>query len=545
MIDIRLNIRSQQAASFAGRKQPRRNSLFTIVSESWRRHKDLLVNASSLIAATVATSGLGFVYWAVAARVFSQRAVGYGSAALSAITLLGTIGMFGLGTVLIGELPRRRRRRRRGGLIAAALLVSGLGSLVLGVGFVVVAPHLDRSFGETVGTPGRAALFAAGVMLTGATMVLDQATIGLMRGGLQLSRNIVTSVAKLLILPATTLILHDAVGAGITFSWVAGTALSLIPLAARLRLSGVNVLPRPDWGVLRGLGKTALAHNWLNLAVAVPWMLLPVIVTVVVSPTANAAFYIAWQLTSFLYIIPMHLSTVLFAIAAAEPQAVTRKLRFVLRLSFMIGLPGMAVLGLGAHLALSIFGAAYARTATLALWLLIIGYLPAVPRSTYIAVCRADGRVAHAAAVLSTSAAIKLTFATIGGASGGLRGLSFGLLGGALVEGLATAPAVIRKAIGTGRHRLTTGVVADKVGSSTCAEFAVASKEVSQQAGVAALIALANPEVVNPPLQVAAADVEPAVARRPADIRRAGRSRRSGRRLHHPLSCHLNSAQSS
>src|ERR1700734_3299662 len=43
----------------------------------------------------VATPGvasvLGFVYWALAARLFSQRAVGYGSAGISAMTLLGTI----------------------------------------------------------------------------------------------------------------------------------------------------------------------------------------------------------------------------------------------------------------------------------------------------------------------------------------------------------------------------------------------------------------------------------------------------------------------
>ena len=54
--------------------------------------------------------------------------------------------------------------------------------------------------------------------------------------------------------------------------------------------------PRPDWGVLRRLGKATLAHNWLNLAITVPQPLIPVLVTVVVSPSANAAFYAAWML---------------------------------------------------------------------------------------------------------------------------------------------------------------------------------------------------------------------------------------------------------
>ena len=76
----------------------------------WRRNQDLLRNAGSLAATTGLTSVFGFVFWIIAARKFSPQAVGYGSAAISAMMLLGTVGMFGLGTVLIGELPKRRDR---------------------------------------------------------------------------------------------------------------------------------------------------------------------------------------------------------------------------------------------------------------------------------------------------------------------------------------------------------------------------------------------------------------------------------------------------
>ena len=150
-----------------------------------------------------------------------------------------------------------------------------------------------------------------GVILTGMSLVFDQATIGLMRGSLQLSRNIVFAAAKLLILPAAAIILHDQFGIGILSAWVAGTAISMIMIAIRLRFADADILPRPDWAVLRGLGRTALAHNWLNLAVTIPQTLIPVLVIVVVSPSANAAFYAAWTLAGFLKIVPTHLSTVL------------------------------------------------------------------------------------------------------------------------------------------------------------------------------------------------------------------------------------------
>src|SRR6202167_576887 len=135
-----------------------RRSLTAVVLAAMRQHGDVLKNASSLLATTGVTSAMGFAYWTVAARLMSQRAVGFGSATVSAITLLGTIGMFGLGTVLIGELPKQTRR---GGLVSAALITSGLGSLALGLGFAAIAPSISPRFRQITGTPVRALLFAA------------------------------------------------------------------------------------------------------------------------------------------------------------------------------------------------------------------------------------------------------------------------------------------------------------------------------------------------------------------------------------------------
>ena len=151
--------------------------------------------------------------------------------------------------------------------------------------------------------------------------------------------------------------------------------------------------------------------------------------------------------------MPTHLSTVLFAVASADPQIIARKLRFTLGLSALLGLAGMAVLASGAHFALSLFGPGYARAATLSLLLLVAGYVPTVPKLHYIAVCRAQGRISRAAAVLTAAAAAEVTAAALGGDAAGLNGLTLALLGVFLLEGLVTAPAVTRAAIGHGRHR--------------------------------------------------------------------------------------------
>ncbi len=63
---------------------PARRWLTAPVIGLLRRHGDVLKNASSLLATTGVTSAMGFAYWTVAARLMSQRAVGFGSATVSA-----------------------------------------------------------------------------------------------------------------------------------------------------------------------------------------------------------------------------------------------------------------------------------------------------------------------------------------------------------------------------------------------------------------------------------------------------------------------------
>src|ERR1700760_3214496 len=127
------------------------------------RHKDLLRNAGSLAATTGLTSVFGFVFWIVADREFPKAEVGHAIAATNAMQLLGTIGMFGLGTMMIGELPKRQRDR--GGLFAASMATSALGSAALGIIFAAVAGlYLSdaRHLPGIGGTPGRALMFVTG-----------------------------------------------------------------------------------------------------------------------------------------------------------------------------------------------------------------------------------------------------------------------------------------------------------------------------------------------------------------------------------------------
>jgi hypothetical protein len=284
----------------------------------------------------------------------------------------------------------------------------------------------------------------------------------------------------------------------------------------QLKRGGFKLWHTPDWAELRRLFTVALNHNWLNLALVAPARLIPVVVTLAVGETAGGVFYIAWMLIAFLFMVPVHLSTVLFAIASSSPELIAEKLRFVVRVSLLIGLPIMVALAIGAHFALSLFKPEYATLGTVPLWLLCIGYIPQMPKAQFIAVSRATNRVGRAAAMLCCTATCELVAIVVGGKLGGLNWLTFAYLMVLIGEGLLYAPTVLRAAYArtvagsgafptipagartTGALRPATGPLARMTGELvklTGSLTALPGAPDRQETGLAALLALASAAV--------------------------------------------------
>src|SRR6266567_2152876 len=405
----------------------RRPNLLTQALQWARINSIILFNAGSLVGTTAVTSVLGFVFWWLAARAFPPEAVGLASAAISAMTLLGSVAIVGLGTLLLGELPLQRGRE--GSLISAALiLVAGIGGL-LGFAFVVVAPYVSSGFQPLGASIGSSAPFALGVSLTAITLVLDDALIGLFRGGLQLWRNSCFAVVKLAVLLAVSLWLSRAFGMTIYATWAIGNICSLVALAgyvlAKKGWVGRNYLPQ--WGLLRKLGLSALRHHLLNVTLQAPALVLPVLVTVLLSPTVT-----------------------LYAAASAQPGRLAHKIRLTLSLAFAASVLANVVLLLGTSQVLDLFGHRYAEQAAWSLRILSLESFPFIIKNHYIAVSRISGRVAHATQIMIITSLLELGGATLGALVGGLTGLSLGWFCAMCIEALCMSRTVFKAAQFTG-----------------------------------------------------------------------------------------------
>jgi O-antigen/teichoic acid export membrane protein len=449
-----------KAAQTPGRKS---------LANTLRGHLDLFTNAGSLMAATALTSLLGFVYWWVAARTAPAAAVGQASAAVSAMTLIGTIGMFGMGTMLISELPRLTGRKWD--LISTCLLVSGSAATVGGLGYVALAHLAVPGLQDALGSPLVTALLVFGIALNAMTLVLDEALVGLLAGPMQLLRNAYFSVIKLVLLGILAVLPLTLTGGQLLLTWVSGAVLSVALLSATLRRRGMIDSIRPRMALLKGRGGQTFDHNLLNLATYLPRAALPLVVTAVLSAEANAAFYTAFMVLSFLAMVPGNVALTLFAVAGGDKDALRSKVRMGLLICLGLGLPASIFVYFFAGPIMGIFGESYAATAGTAMSILALTYVPFVFHHFFLAISRVQGRVRGAGIFSIFAGLAELGAAWYGGSRGSLTELVGWVAVVMAVETVLVAPTVLRVVLpsraSNATTTTTTGKKADRIMSTT------------------------------------------------------------------------------
>ncbi len=416
----------------------------------------LVRNAMSLYGTTIVTSLFGFLYWFVAARMASTRAVGLASAVQSAALLLSIFCVFGLSTLLIGELARDKTQARSLILTAAtsvgvfALIVSGI------VGTVLVSA--SSTFREGLSGPVGILVLALLSALTTVLLVLDDSCVGLMRGDLQLRRNTVFAVSKLLILPVLITVWPDRSGTELVVAWMAGLAVSLVVLARGLQSLTAGQSSRLQFRRLFEKRRLMVGHHWLNLSVQSPYLVLPVLVTVILGPEANAAYTAASLVVAFVLVIPTHLSVVLFALAPGDEVALRREVRKTMRICLVLALASAPFFVIFSSPILRIFGEDY-KTATAAMAVLGFCTYPYAVKAHYVAIARVRGRMQQAALWTMVGAGLEIGLAAAGANLYGLTGVAVGFLAAYLIEAAFYSPSVfgtLRAARGS-RNREGTG----------------------------------------------------------------------------------------
>ncbi|RLU92093.1 hypothetical protein CTZ27_19720 [Streptomyces griseocarneus] len=353
----------------------------------------LFRNAFALMLNTGISAVLGVGYWLIAARYYSDSAVGQGSAAIASMKLLAGLTAVTLTGALARFIPIAGRKTGR--LVFRTYAMS---SLVVALAALVFLSTLDLwgpSYRHLHGTLHGLG-FVVAVMAWSVLTLQDGVLTGLRSAFWVPVGNTVFSAVKLALLVAVAATLPTS---GVFVSWVVSIAVSVLPLGwlvfRRLvprHVKTTETTARPV--SYREIGRFLAGDYTGSLFSLAVVYLVPVIIAAQVSSSDYAYFYITTTIGGTTNLLAINMGASLTVEGSHDPARLAENCRAALRRMAKIMVPVCVLLFVLAPYILGVFGSGYAEAATPLLRWFAVGAALRVVMETYFAVLRAQSRTA-------------------------------------------------------------------------------------------------------------------------------------------------------
>ena len=294
----------------------------------------LFLNTYLLVAIRLLGTGLGFLFWALAARIVTADEVGIASGAISATLLLGGLGQLGLGYGLVRHLAHSDDPS---GLINFSLLLSGLAGLGLALLFLVSVTIFSPALLTLRSSLVSGFTFVALVLSTTLSQLLHWVFLAKRQLVFSLMKQTIQAVSAIILL----LILQSLVSgyASVITAYMLATAIGL-------GFSICVFLPivQPDYGVRMrpwmSLRSSFTSYSFTNHVAdqfqRAPNTLIPLIAIQQMGPRAGAYFFVAWTIGTGTSAWAGSISESLFAEGANAPAIASKYLFRALKLGILM-----------------------------------------------------------------------------------------------------------------------------------------------------------------------------------------------------------------
>jgi len=350
------------------------------------------------MATTLVTAVFGYVFWLLAARLYSAPVVGLVAATTSVGTIVVLVSSLGVGGALIQSLPGKLKETGWSTMFWAGMATATLFAVTLCGAGLLVLPLISSQL-LVLRSVDYAAAFAVGTIALAVGATFDYVYVAERRAIDAFSRNSAAAAVKVLMLGVLGLAAgRDAFH--LLGAWGFASVFGL-GLGAALLVRYVHIARPPPLSVLV---RTALefrsrvtGHQLIGMGAGLLPYLLPLLVTVRLSARDNAYFFTTWMLVGLFLVVSPAVSQSLFAEGMHRPGEVHALARSAIRIIGAILVPGLvAVLAVGGTL-LSAFGQAYADHAVELLRIAVLASIPDAVTNVYVGVLRVQGRLTAAA----------------------------------------------------------------------------------------------------------------------------------------------------
>lgn len=351
----------------------------------------LFRNASFLVGNSFIGSFTGFVFWLIAARLYTAEDIGLATTILSVIGFLALFSDFGFTISIIRYIPLFENKNK---LINTCVTVSSLTAILFSAIFIygvsVFSPELlflKHDFLYSI-------VFIFYAVLVILVALLDSVFIAFRCARYSFFKMCIQSILKLPIL--VVMVTSGSFGLVLSFflAYLFASLLSFYVFIPKICPS-YKPFPEIDYLIIKKITLFSISNFIARLFESFPSAILPILITNILSPEKTAYFYMVWMIATVIYIIPKSVSTSLFAEGSNNNENLELQIRKSTKISLKFVIPTIVTISLFGDNILSLFGQEYSSNGLQLLWLFLLAGIPVIFNNINIAVKQIEKDIKH------------------------------------------------------------------------------------------------------------------------------------------------------
>jgi len=293
----------------------------------------ILLNSFFLILSGIFSSGCGFFFWILAARLYSLEDVGIATALISFLGLAVLFSTFGFEFSIIRFFPEGDRSK----VVNTCLVVVTILSLSLGIMFIIFVDFMSPTLSFIKNVPYSLLFVFIGVMETLAA-IAGRALVAGRKSHYYFAQNLFLFTRIIFLFLGTSL---GALGIFGSFglSFIAASIFALFILDKYIAPLKLII----DKNFLSKSFKYSYWNYISNILFIAPTLILPIMALDIVGEAETAKYYIAFNIGNLILVVPASLSTSVF-VEGSYGNGLRNSVTRAAVINFAILIPGILVI---------------------------------------------------------------------------------------------------------------------------------------------------------------------------------------------------------
>src|SRR5258706_9938188 len=313
----------------------------------------LYKNSLYVMTSNMILMGTGFLFWVIAARLYSTAQIGIATSLYSLLTLLSTLSLLGFSSGLLRFLPAPEHKSEK---INSSILITASVSLLLATLTVIFLPEISPRLAFVTRNNLFFLSFVLFPVVQTLNLLIEAILIAFREGNQVLIKNSILSILKLAF-PFVLLFLGAyGIFSSIELAAFISTLYGFIIVAI---LHKIKYRPAFHKASVKQMSFFSFGNYISGLASSAPTYILPIFITNMLGPTSSAYYYIVGTTSNVLFMVPAIITQNLLVEGSYGEKEIKIHVRTAARLLAVILIPAIIGMILFGNYVLLVFGKKY------------------------------------------------------------------------------------------------------------------------------------------------------------------------------------------